>query len=175
MANVIGLDQTPPQDAGAIIEGEYRYLLWRTWDVSRPRVLWVMLNPSTANAVDDDNTVVCCKRFSKDWRFGSLEVVNLFALRTTDPVNLLTAPDPFGPRNDAFIAAAASRATRIIVAWGGGGVYLQRDCRVLRTLTQLFPLPLDCLGVIHNGCPRHPLRLAGDTKVIPYPGRPGCS
>lgn len=71
-----------PQGNGAIIRGRYRYLLWRTWDMTRPRLLWVLLNPSTADDQTDDPTLRRCIRFSRDWQYGGLEIVNLFAFRT---------------------------------------------------------------------------------------------
>jgi len=105
----------PTQDSGAIIEGAYRYLLWRTWDASLPRALWILLNPSMADERKDDPTLRRCTRFSASWRFGGLEIVNLFALRTPYPRDLYQAADPVGPANDRHIVAAAKRATDIIL------------------------------------------------------------
>src|SRR5882757_2226662 len=65
--------------------GKYRYLLRRTWDHSKPRTLFVMLNPSTADAEIDDATIRSCIRLSKEMGYGSFEVVNIFGLRATDP------------------------------------------------------------------------------------------
>jgi len=69
------------QNDGALMVGDYRYHLWRTWDETRPRLLWVMLNPSTADGETDDPTVRRCIGFSKGWGYGSIEIVNLFAYR----------------------------------------------------------------------------------------------
>src|SRR4051812_37498054 len=103
----------PAQDSGAITEGAYRYLLWRTWDASRPCALWILLNPSLADAQTDDHTLRRCKAFSASWQFGGLEVVNLFAFRTPYPRDLHRATDPVGEDNDNHIAAAIKRATCI--------------------------------------------------------------
>ena len=89
--------------------GMYRYLLRRTWDHNRLRTLYVMLNPSTADAEIDDPTIRSCTRLCRYWGHGSFEVVNLFGWRATNPKELATANDPIGPDNDQCIAAAIRR------------------------------------------------------------------
>lgn len=89
--------------AGATIIGNYRYNLWRVWDEQLPRVLWVMLNPSTADASQSDPTLRRILDFSKQWGYGSLEVVNLYAWRSPDPKTLLSASDPVGSFNNQHI------------------------------------------------------------------------
>ena len=101
---------------GAIIVGEYRYLLWRTWDVSRPRLLWVLLNPSTADGRTDDPTLRRSISFSRDWQYGGLEIVNLFALRSRHPRDLFMAADPVGNKNDQYLVAAVTRDVDIVLA-----------------------------------------------------------
>src|SRR5881396_744410 len=99
----------------------YRYRLWRRWDRSRAVVAFVMLNPSTADAMHDDPTIRRCIGFARNWGFGGVDVVNLFALRATDPRALRRAHDPVGPANDRHIASAGSRASLVILAWGAQG------------------------------------------------------
>src|ERR1700731_2978902 len=98
--------------------GRSRYLLRRTWDHDKPRALFVMLNPSTADAEVDDPTIRSCMRLAKQMGHGSFEVVNLFAWRATDPRELHTASDPVGPENDRVIEAAVNRCDIVICAWG---------------------------------------------------------
>ena len=83
----------------AIFSGDrrYRYLLIRRVGTSQSRVLFIMLNPSAADEVRDDPTIRRCIGFARDWGFGLLEVVNLFALMSTNPKTLLDAEDPVGP------------------------------------------------------------------------------
>lgn len=154
-------------DNDAVIVGPYRYLLRRVWDGTRPRLLWVLLNPSTADADTDDPTSRRCLTFSRDWGYGGLEIANLFALRATDPKHLLSADNPIGSENDRYLADAAARAARVIVAWGVTGKLHQRDQSVLTLLTRHATQPLYCLGTTRDGCPRHPL-------YLPRAARPIC-
>jgi hypothetical protein len=158
----------PTQDSGAIIEGAHRYLLWRIWDASLPRALWILLNPSMADERIDDPTLRRCTAFSASWRFGGLEMVNLFALRTPHPRNLYRAADPMGAANDRHIIAADRRATRIILAWGAHGGRRQRDQTVITMLAAHTTLAPRCLGVTQSGSPRHPLYIARSKRPIPF-------
>ncbi len=142
------------EQQGAIIQGPYRYRLWRTWNAHQPTLLWILLNPSTANGTQDDPTLRRLVSFSRSFGYGGLVVVNLFAWRATSPQALKEADDPIGPDNDRFIREAAAHAQQIVVAWGNGGTYQQRDQDVLTLLT---PSPLWCLGITRDGHPMHPL------------------
>lgn len=141
--------------------GAYRYLLTRRWSQG-PTVLFVMLNPSTADAEIEDPTVRRCVNYAKAWGYGCLEVVNIFALRSTDPSLLYTATDPIGTDNDRFILEAAARAELIIAAWGTHGKIKGRGKEVLQLLRKHF---VYCLGLTSEGFPRHPLYLRKDTEA----------
>lgn len=140
----------------------YRYEWRRGWDPRLPEVLFVLLNPSTADAEFDDPTTRRCQAFARELGFGSITVVNLFALRATDPRDLLRARDPVGPGNDAAILGAAARAARIVAGWGNGGSHLGRDRQVLTFLRSRAPL--ECFGLTARGAPRHPLYLAARSR-----------
>jgi hypothetical protein len=129
-----------------------------------PSVVFVGLNPSTADELQDDPTVRRCVGFTRKWNFGGLILVNLFAYRSTDPVGLLEADDPVGPGNDKYILASARAAKCVVLAWGTKGCLLDRDQHVLSLLPGAH-----CLGVTKDGHPRHPLYLAGNTGVRPFP------
>lgn len=148
-------------------DGVYRWWLSRWWDMSLPGDLWVMLNPSTADAEQDDPTIRRCIRFSQSWGSGGLVVVNLFALRSTVPGAIYAHPDPVGPENDATIFDEARAAFgRIVCAWGVHGAYRNRGLRVVRLLQQAGR-PVYRLGAAtKHGHPRHPLYVKGDTPLI---------
>lgn len=167
--NKTGFRPHQGQDNGAIIVGEYRYLLWRTWDSAHPRLLWVLLNPSTADGQTDDPTLRRCIGFSRDWQYGGLEIVNLFALRSRQPRDLFTAADPVGSENDQYLAAAAARAQCIVLAWGTHGIYRQRDRAVLALLARQSVQPFHCLDTTQHGHPRHPLYVAQTARPVPIP------
>jgi hypothetical protein len=151
--------------------GTYRYELWRTWDAGQPPLCWLMLNPSTADAVDNDPTVERCERRARAWGHGGIIVVNLFAIRATDPRVMLKAADPVGPENDAAILTAAGRSGMVIAAWGSHGGHRGRSGQV-RKLFGDIGLPLYCLKVGKTGEPQHPLYLSYDLTPVLLESRP---
>ena len=144
-------------------DGRYRYRLGRRW-AEGATVTWIMLNPSTADAANDDPTIRRCTDFTKRWGYGGLTVVNLFALRATDPRALRRAYDqPIGlPDNDRHIVEATASAALVVAAWGAHGTMYARD-RQVRML--LDGRAVHCLGTTKAGQPRHPLYLARDTEL----------
>ena len=144
----------------------YRYRLWRCWDRSRPVVVFCMLNPSTADEQRDDPTIRRCIGFARDWGYGGLEVVNLFAFRATDPRDLRHVADPVGPQNDHHLALAARRATLVVTAWGA-----HADVRRARRATQVLSgqrRSLAHLGFTKSRQPRHPLYLPRTLQPLGY-------
>lgn len=146
----------------------YRYMLTRRWGHG-PTLCWIMLNPSTASAFDDDATIRRCRTFSQRAGYAGLTVVNLYALRSTDPKALWTRTEAerIGPLGDQFIAEQAGTRTDAIAAWGAHGARNERGQRVADTLAQVG-VTLHCLGVTGNGQPRHPLYVPGGTPFQPY-------
>ena len=150
----------------------YRWTLRREWDESLPRVAFIMLNPSTADATNNDPTLRRCLGFAERWGYGSLEVVNLFAYRATNPQDLKTASDPVGSLNDDYLMTAVSSARQTIVAWGNHGTLYNRAEIVLEMLSSQFFLY--CLGVTKTGQPKHPLYVPNSVKPILYYGDKSC-
>lgn len=153
---------------GAVIDlmELYRYSLWREWDANAPRVAFVMLNPSRADATTDDPTIRRCISFAQSWGYGSLEVVNLFAYRASKPAELKKAIDPIGSENDYYLEKAIKSADKIIVAWGNYGNFRNR-CREVFDLLTSFD-KLYCLGITKRGYPRHPLYVKTNAKLVYY-------
>lgn len=155
-------------DSGATFSdcGHYRYRLWRRWGTG-PVVNFVCLNPSTADALVNDATVERLQRRATQWQFDGLVVTNLFAFRSTDPRQMLTAADPIGPANDAAILDAVQNAGLVVAAWGNHGCHRGRSQEV-RTLLREAGVALHCLKVSGTGEPSHPLYLSYDLKPVPY-------
>ena len=162
-------------------DGAYRYLLWRNLKSSHPGdgldsgrfVLWIMLNPATADKTHDDRTVSRCVTFSRRWGYRRMEVCNLFAYRATDPKELQTVDDPVGPENKDTIIRAAESADRIVCAWGVGGRLYGQDTVVLDWLAGTGRA-LHCLGLTADGLPRHPQRFRGEPDALAV-FRPGAA
>lgn len=152
-------------------DGRYRYHLWRRWTNGMGSVLWIMLNPSTANHERDDATLRKIQGFSRRWGYGALEVVNLFAYRATDPRNLFDIGDPIGPENDDWINRAIPEATMVMAAWGAHGNFFGRSIALRGMLSHHHVL---CLGKCASGEPKHPVRLGYDTVLEPFIGKAEC-
>lgn len=122
------------KDAVISLCRQYRYWLSRQWDTSLPMVCFIMLNPSTADDNEDDPTIRKCTGFARRMGYGAIQVVNLFALRSTDPTKLRTAMDPIGPDTDEWICQTAGACRRVICAWGALDVCSLRGPQVSRML-----------------------------------------
>jgi hypothetical protein len=141
----------------------YRYRLTRRW-ARGPSIVWIMLNPSTADERRDDPTIRRCIGFSRAWGFGGLTVVNLFALRTPEPRDLREHPDPIGLDNDRHITAAAASAEQVVAAWGAFAFARERA----EAIQALVKRSLLCLSRSASGAPSHPLYLSSAAELIPY-------
>jgi hypothetical protein len=146
--------------------GTYRYSLWREWDANAPKVGFIMLNPSSADAEKNDPTIRRCIGFAQVWGYGRLEVVNLFAYRATHLKDLLQATDPIGDKNDHYLSAVMQTAELLIVAWGNWGSFNQRDQAVLQLISE--HRHVCCLSINQSGQPRHPLYVKSDTCPMPF-------
>lgn len=154
----------------------YRYSLIREWSLHAPRIGFVMLNPSTADALKDDPTIRRCINFAHTWGYGALEVVNLFAYRATQPTELRHVADPIGPENDHYILQMQQRVQKIVLAWGNQGGFRQRNQIVLHLLTRYREVY--CLGLTSLCHPRHPLYVRGNVTLnafIPVAGNKAIS
>lgn len=143
----------------------YRYEFHRDWadSGSRRRVVWVLLNPATGDTDGKPRpTLGRCINWSKQWGYGGLTIINLFAYRATHPKDLKAARDPLGPDNDATLQRVAANADRVVAAWGSHGRLLGRG----RNVAAHLPGAL-CLGHTHRGEPRHPLYVPATAALVP--------
>lgn len=150
--------------------GKYRYELWRIWDDRSPLMVWVMLNPSTADAEVDDPTIRKCQGFARRHLHGGVIILNLFAWRSTDPKVLATVGDPIGPKNDTHIDAVlhsiAPGGGTVMAAWGADPAARFRGPAVIKRIRSTCGL-VRCLGTTQSGAPKHPLYPPYDTPLVP--------
>lgn len=155
---------------------KYRYCLTREWDPATRKLVVIGLNPSTADATNDDPTVRRCMGFARKWGLGGLHMLNLFAYRATNPKTLLLANDPVGPDNKEAVdricgtLADCGELPLVLCAWGVHGGYMDQDETMMGWLEMLSVTPR-CLGVTKAGFPRHPLYLPKYTQPVIFNGR----
>lgn len=153
--------------------GKYRYVLTR--EIPQPvrwvkPALFIMLNPSTADATKDDPTIRRCIAFAKREGCTKLTVVNLFALRATDPKQLKLHKDPIGPENDRVLDDQLlyhkNTSGIIVAAWGAHRFAFDRADYV----ASIYGGDLKCLGTTAKGDPRHPLYIRSDQPLEDFHG-----
>lgn len=155
--------------------GQFRYMLSRTWDEQLPVLIFIMLNPSIADADQDDPTIRKDIGFAVRNDFGGILVFNLFAHRATDPRNLASAGFPVGPENDAIMLTStmshvAEGGAKVVCAWGANarkGVAAARAKEVRLSLANCG-VPLHHLHLTSDGIPGHPLMLPYTCQITPW-------
>jgi hypothetical protein len=157
-----------PEPKGANLSkcGKYRYRLWRFWDEDKPKAMVIGLNPSTANAEEDDPTIRNLRLLLSSRGYGGFYMMNLFALVSPNPDDLRSCPDPVKD-NDQWLTHTAKYCKDILFAWGS---FKQAEYRIKR-VTAMFPDAL-CFGKTANGKPLHPLAatvwMKSKFKIQPY-------
>jgi hypothetical protein len=181
MATLFETDYKHVRRSAEISEcGRYRWWLRRSWDIwdrgehvqGKGVVCFVMLNPSTADAMQDDPTIRRCIGFAKAWGYDTLSVRNLFPWRATDPKELLTAPHVTGGHRGDTELLVSCTAHLVVAAWGAG-VPFSRDREAMAMFRDHFQsVPIFCLGTTKHGHPRHPLYVKATTTPILYDPEP---
>lgn len=173
-----------PNGATALFSEDlrYRYRLRRVLREGNWRVVWLMLNPSTADAFKLDPTVNRCVKWTQLWGADITDVVNLFALRSPYPATLFDAAAKNPHRmwtelgadedNDVHIREACAGAKLVIAAWGNHGddSRLGRRGEYVRQMLRADGIALHHLGTSQSGAPLHPL--ARGKSFIPYEREP---
>ena len=142
---------------------KYRYALSRSWDDKKKIVLFIGLNPSTADEKKDDPTIRRCINYAQSWGFGGLQVANLFAYRATKPTKLRYVENPVGDDNDQQLIKLSRMADLTVAAWGNEGALINRDKQVIKLIPNLM-----CLKINKSGQPAHPLYQKKDIEYINY-------
>lgn len=141
---------------------KYRYALWRIWDKDKPLIMFIGLNPSTANETEPDNTIQRVKSIVKYNGGGGFYMMNLFAYVSTDPEKLLL-PEATDVLNDTILKRIAGKCEKIVFAWGS---FKQAQARA-EEVVKMFPGAY-ALHINKNGSPKHPLYCSGVTDLIPF-------
>lgn len=136
----------------------YRFGLRRQWDEAKPWLVYVMLNPSTADGTNDDPTIRKCVGFARQAGFGGISVVNLFSYRSTDPQALRRngGPPLVGVGNDNYIRGECER-NAVVLAWGANGVYHSERAKHVAALVQSCAAKVLVIDWTKTGHPVHPL------------------
>lgn len=145
---------------GAIIKKSKRYRLWRIWDAEKPKVLYILLNPSVGNATQDDPTIRRLYYFTEKMNLGGFYVGNLYANITPYPKELYQKKLGRDRTNLRHITAMSNHCKKVVYAWG------QREKEPL-WLRTIISEPL-CFGLTKKGSPKHPLYLNKQTQCIPF-------
>ncbi len=141
---------------------KYRYFLERIWDASKPPLVMLMLNPSTATELQNDPTVERCERRARQNGYGGLQVLNIFSYRSTDPQNLKKVFDPVGQYNDFFIRLILKQNAsfnNIVCGWGTHGIINNRERRIF-DLFKKENLEPKAFKWTKSGHPQHPLYIS---------------
>jgi len=149
--------------------GKYRYSLTRVWSDNIKTFIWVMLNPSTADAETDDPTIRKCIGFSKKYGCGGMFVVNLFAYRATNPKQLLSVDDPVGPENDYYLELSFPKVDFATVIYAFGNI--PKGLKVPPYIfSSSYPsgYQIKCFGKTKLGFPKHPLYLSYNINIQDY-------
>lgn len=149
----------------AVISDCQRYRYWLERDRGERPLVFVMLNPSTADAEVDDPTIRRCRRFASDNGYTGIIVVNLYAFRSASPAVLFAADEPVGAENDAFLLKA-SKMGDVCLAWGANAKP-SRVVSVMDIIRKSGNAPL-CLGKTKNDSPRHPLYVKADQMLVEF-------
>ena len=115
---------------------KYRYSLKRVWNRQSPFVLFIGLNPSTADEINDDPTLTRCMDYAKRWGYGGVCVANLFAYRATKPTDMLRVNDPIGIDNNSWLKKLSKAAGLTVVAWGNHGT-IWIDLTMFKTFSKI--------------------------------------
>ena len=156
----------PAEDSGASFSNDrqYRYALWRIWDRSKPLVMFIGLNPSTANETKADNTIHSVMRIARHNGYGGVYMLNCWPMVATNP-KFLKWDELSDEWNAHTLRVLGSICQDVVFAWGNFKV-VQKQGRD-QELLNMFPSAL-CIGKNRNGSPKHPLFQKGTSKLKPF-------
>ncbi len=149
-------------ESGAMITGPFRFALWRKWDSAKSHTMvWIMLNPSTADAMKDDPTIRRCIGFAKQNDCGGIAVVNLIPFKATNPKDLKGNENRCSTYNSMVVFRECKEDGRVVVAgWGNYGLMYPKITETILSGLKAHHIPVFRFGRVTSfGQPRHPLYL----------------
>ena len=156
------------EPSGAIFTDNrtHRLYLWRRWNKERPWVMFIGLNPSTADERLNDPTVRRCIGFAARWGYGGIFMCNVFTLVSTDPKKL-NVQTPIAMGASSAMKVIRGRCSKAVAGWGNLITQVRQGEERIEQIKQKLS-PLYCLGMTKQGHPRHPLYLPYSTELIAY-------
>jgi hypothetical protein len=145
---------------GAVFEGKRRYRLWRIWEPQKPLLLYVLLNPSHADADANDRTVAKLIQFTKNGGYGGFYLGNIHSYITSNPKKLIHHLIPDEKANIGHLKAMKSKCEKVVFGWGNAA-------EIPHWIKPIIDRPY-CFGINHNGSPKHPLYLSYQTRLVPF-------
>ncbi len=142
---------------------KYRYTLTRTWDSSKGKIVFIGLNPSTADEMKNDPTVTRMINFAKSWGYGTISVCNIFAYRATFPEDLKKQQDPVGPETDKWLKSEINSADKVVAAWGNHGKFNNRSSEIRKIISNNEIYSFGNTNLLE---PKHVLYLKSSSQII---------
>ena len=146
--------------------GQYRHSLTRRWvnPHGNLAIVFIGLNPSTADGELDDPTIRRCVDFANGLGGSRLTMINLFDFRATQPADMRKQNKPISEHNEEHVIRALINADIVVAAWGNGGRYRGAGLQ-MRKLAHDKKVKLHHLGLTMDAQPKHPLYLAKSTPL----------
>lgn len=147
---------------------EYRFRLTRTWDSTKKIVGVLMLNPSKANSLKTDNTIMNLTNYLIDKNYGGVDIVNMYAFMATKPSELVHRNLAYESLNNDYILQVATEREILMIAWGSDvNKYVNRKKEIEQLLSP-YVGKLRCFEDPSGKSPRHPLHLSSTWGLVPY-------
>jgi hypothetical protein len=150
-------------ESGAVFSTcqRYRQLLYRKWadTTAKPGyVLWIGMNPSTADGSVDDPTVFKERKFTVRFGYAEYRKCNVMDYRATKPKMLLgEGVEPCSPDNLPEIIRQAEGAAMVILAFGAPHKRLRKYGEGVIAALRERKIDLYCINTTKDGLPSHPL------------------
>lgn len=144
---------------------KYRYVLWRVWDLNKPKLMIIGLNPSTANESKNDNTITKVIKIAKGNGYGGVYMTNLFAIVSSKP-EILTTKTDLQKGNNHWLITISGMCKDVVFAWGNFKEAKDRAGEVIKNFTMFSEAK--CIAQNKNGSPKHPLYCKDESILIPF-------